>query len=157
MARNKKIIAAFPVFLAIAVFAWLPYANSQTSKSVNKKAGKNFSAIHDQAQSMIKEYSLVRASPKISADWGERNPFNGGYAAEDIQNGQQDHKENTSSVEYVLGGIFWNEQKPSAIINDSVVGVGSTVGLAMVKEITEDRVVLSHGNNEVVLVPRPGE
>jgi type IV pilus assembly protein PilM len=49
--------------------------------------------------------------------------------------------------EIVLTGIFWDKEKPLAIINGKVVGQGQSAGNKKVVEIKPDRVILSDGRN----------
>lgn len=44
-----------------------------------------------------------------------------------------------------LKGIVWDDQKPSAIINDTIVGKGDKIGDSIVIKIEPGRVVLNDG------------
>ncbi len=50
-----------------------------------------------------------------------------------------------------LEGILWDARKPAALINDTLVEVGSSVGGWKVVEIREDRVSLSDGQSTQTL------
>ena len=69
--------------------------------------------------------------------WG-RNPF--------VLN-----MKNFTGSTLVLNGVIWDDQKPMAIVNDNVVGVGDHVGANTVIDIQQDRVMLSDGTNNVEL------
>ena len=47
--------------------------------------------------------------------------------------------------EYLLNGILWDPQAPSAIVNNRVVNMGDQIGPWRVVEIQKDRVILSNG------------
>lgn len=50
-----------------------------------------------------------------------------------------------------LGGILWDKDKPVAIINDNMVGIGDAVGAYKVVDITQDSVALNDGTEEHTL------
>jgi len=50
-----------------------------------------------------------------------------------------------------LKGIIWNPDKPSAIINEHVVGIGDVIGNFKVKQITQDRVILENESSKLEL------
>ena len=52
---------------------------------------------------------------------------------------------------FQLSGIIYNPNKPKAIINDILAGVGDDVDGAKVLKITEEKVVLEHKGREVIL------
>jgi len=47
----------------------------------------------------------------------------------------------------ILSGIIWDKDKPSAIINNSIVELGDTVSGNIVVDIRQDRVILNDGSN----------
>ena len=53
--------------------------------------------------------------------------------------------------ELKLGGILWDKDKPVAIINDNMAGIGDTVGAYKVVGITQDSVTLNDGTEEHIL------
>ncbi|GEM_PF-7005086 len=157
MERNKKLTIALPVLLGIAICVWLPNLNPSASKSHgegNTKASKDLMASHHEAVSLIKGYSAIKTSRKTAMAWGERNPFDAGLIDKNIDNSKQGNTTNKSAVKYDLSGIFWNERKPSALINDSVIDVGSVVGSSTVREISPDKVILFDGAKDIVLILR---
>jgi hypothetical protein len=46
-------------------------------------------------------------------------------------------------------GVIWESEKPQAIINDQIVGIGDQVGKAKVTSIAKSQVVLSYPNKTV--------
>ncbi len=120
----------------------------------SKKEGKASSVSHKQVLSLIKAYAMTQAPVKTAMAWGERNPFDDTSMPRRIVKKEEGKKDNTSVVTYDLSGIFWNEQKPSAIINDLVVTIGSVVGSSTVKAIRPGEVVLFDGTKDIVLMLR---
>ena len=58
-------------------------------------------------------------------------------------------KGKTSSLQ--LNGIAWDEQHPTAIINNEITEVGSQVDEYPVVDIKKDRVILSDGERNLIL------
>jgi hypothetical protein len=52
---------------------------------------------------------------------------------------------------FVLSGILWDVREPAAVVNDTVVGVGSEVGKYRVIQITETNVLLKSNRDELKL------
>lgn len=50
-----------------------------------------------------------------------------------------------------LNGIAWDEERPTAIINNEIAEVGSQIDEYTVVEIRKDRVILSDGEQNLVL------
>ena len=48
-------------------------------------------------------------------------------------------------------GIVWDEKTPKCVINNRIVGVGDEVAGKKVKEVRQDRVILSDGFGETEL------
>ncbi len=122
------------------------------STSKAPKTLKDSLASHQEALSLIKDYSSTGNSSKTAREWDSRNPF---LAEAVLQSSKQDIKQVKEKKEtafvYSLSGIFWNEEKPSAIINGLVVEIGSAIGPSIVKEIGPNKVVLFDGKKEIVL------
>jgi type IV pilus assembly protein PilM len=93
---------------------------------------------------------VMPVSPAINPPVGSDSPDGSGPV--NLKNAQ----ENTPgmampgknlSPEIVLTGIFWDEEKPLAIINGKVIGQGQSAGNKKVVQIKRDRVILSDGQN----------
>jgi len=115
------------------------------------KASKDPSASHKQALSFIKDYSPGKILVKPAEDWGSLEPFYVRAVVKNISNDKKAKVTVKSEFVYSLSGIFWNEQKPSAIINGLVVEIGSAVGPSTVKEIKQNEVVHFNGKKDIVL------
>lgn len=76
-------------------------------------------------------------SPKKSShtSWG-RNPFS---------------FQRNIEMDVILSGIFWDREKPLAIINGATVGIGDTIEGKTVANITRDSVILSDGTVDFAL------
>lgn len=84
---------------------------------------------------IIAEFPIAEESFVYDA-WRKRDPFVPLVGAE---------REKGTLAGFPLQGIFWDERKPMAIINDEVVKTGDTVAGAIVKEIRRDAVVVEYG------------
>ena len=87
-------------------------------------------------------------SPKIltassHTEWG-RNPFVVAPAPAAAQ-------EKAAKKEHILGGVLWDPQSPSAVLNNRLVNVGDEVNGWRVVEIREKEVKLSDGSNTKTL------
>jgi type IV pilus assembly protein PilM len=92
----------------------------------------------------------VPVSPVINPPIGSDSPD--GSEPVKLKNGSGDTPvmiipEKSLAPEIVLTGIFWDKEKPLAIINGKVVEQGQPVGNKRVVEIKRDRVILSDGQN----------
>lgn len=72
----------------------------------------------------------------------KRNPFSYGSPG----NSQAVSLSNLS-----LKGILWNPDKPSAVINEHVLGIGDMIGNFKVTQITQDRVILENEGSKLEL------
>ena len=163
MDKNKKLIIVLPVLLAISVSVWMSNSRSPASKS--QKAGNP--AMNEQEFPTKKELIALLSAAATTKNmddnrmaWGARNPFDFSSfekkaVAKKVVVTDGSGKKEISL--YRLSGIFWNEVKPSAIINDAVVGVDAVVDFATVKEIRKDRVILNDGNKDIVLMSKAGD
>jgi hypothetical protein len=144
--KNKKLILALPVLLGIMIWVWLPnFSSVFSSGKAQTKTDNNLFAFHDEAVVLVKGLSSKDA-PRKTGVWDGRDPFD-----------SSDQKapapaQEVTAAGYELAGIFWNEQKPSAIVNDTVVNVGSTVGSSTVKDISPSKVTLFDGIKDIILV-----
>jgi hypothetical protein len=79
-----------------------------------------------------------RAKKSSYPSWG-RNPFSPQAAPIRASRGP------------ILNGIMWDREKPMAIINDNIVKVGDRVGLNLVVDIKQDKVILNDGTHDFEL------
>jgi len=50
-----------------------------------------------------------------------------------------------------ISGVVWNTDRPQAIINDKVIGVGDTISDSVVKDITKTSVIILYGDKEFTI------
>lgn len=96
------------------------------------------------------------AASEISLDaaWGEHQPFDSAMI-ETLPVFVPKPKESPKrSKPFSLAGILWSGPRPSAIIDNQVVGVTSVISGMTVKEITENAVTLTDGTEILVLTLR---
>lgn len=98
-------------------------------------------------------YANTAAEADDPASWGPRNPFESRVrnqlpAVTDPKAPPSERKV------YNLTGIVLGGMRPSAIINDIMVGEGGEIDGMVVKEIKEGEVVLSNGYADQVLYMR---
>ncbi|MCA9404945.1 MAG: hypothetical protein KC684_00260 [Candidatus Omnitrophica bacterium] len=162
-AREKKLKILLPVLIVISIFVWLP--NFQGGA---KKTGSltNFSDQDgaENIEDLFAKISLYSTDEKkqLSSfeDWG-KNPFvTENWIAERALQTQEALPEGMGDAgpqridqgqNIVLNGIFWNSQKPSALINNEVLGVGMQLNGYKVVKITRKTVVVDDGVNVLEL------
>ena len=131
MQRNSK-VAILIVFIAVAIFVWVP--KGKKTKDVSSTTS---SVTFDQAIPVIK--ALPRRRTEF-VNWG-RNPFAWQQVEEKVGD--------VSPLE--LFAIMWDNEGAQAIINESVVRVGDKITDKTVKQIEQNRVILTDGTKDYVL------
>ena len=131
--NNKKVIILI-VLVIIAIFGIM----------------RNLRAPYDRGGSAISDSSvltniagdisdLTRTVRKTDFDTWKRSPFiPTDVAAKEVPT-------------LALSGIFWDEKKPTAIIDDEIVTVGSKIGDAVIVDIQKGSVRLNDGANDFEL------
>lgn len=76
-----------------------------------------------------------KTGSSVQLQWGE-DPFSGKVYLKLTED---------KEAEFVVSGIVWDENRPTAIINNKVCETGSRVGGYTVVAIKQDRLVLSDG------------
>ncbi len=134
MKRNSK-LAILIVLMTGAVFVWVP--KGTRGKKAEDVSPDISSAAFDQTIPLIRTVPRKRTE---FVDWG-RNPF-----------ARPQREEKVGSVSNLtLSCIIWNERKALAFINESVVHVGDKITDKTVKQIEQNRVVLTDGIKDYVL------
>ncbi len=134
MKRNSKLAILF-VLMTVVIFVWIPKGKKHTAVTANTS-----SAAFDQAIPMI---SVVPRKRTEFVGW-PRDPF----AKPQIE--EKEEKRVGSVSDLKLGAIMWGN-RPSAFINNSIVSVGDKITDKTVKQIEENRVILTDGTNDYVL------
>ena len=131
MRRNSK-LAIVIALVAVAIFVWIP-----KDKKTENVLASNSSITFDET------IPVIRAAPRKRTEfvnWG-RNPFTFSQGEEKIG----------SISNLTLTAIMWNDKKPSAFMNETVVSVGDKITGKTVKQIEQNKVILTDGAKDYVL------
>ena len=145
MTRMKNILISFLFVFMASSWGWS--ASSGLVEFQDKK----------ELMDLVKEDN-ASSDIVLDAVWGERDPFDS-EAVKALPDFVPEKKK-ISVDKFLLSGILWKAHRPSAIINDKVVGVGSLLLGVKVLEIREGSVILGDGEDQVVLLPeakQPGD
>lgn len=156
MDKNKILTILFPFLLAVAIYVWAsPGVASprKISRSGSKTSFENASMTKDELKALVQGSFSVKISDSEAVRWGDRNPFDVSALEKSAALPPVVQLKKKTPV-YYLSGIIWNDEKPSAIINDSVVRVGSVIDAATVKSIAQDRVILNSDDKDMTLLLR---
>jgi hypothetical protein len=140
MGRNKRTIILF-FGVMLAVFPRAHVADGANSPVFPEKK---------ELQELIADESAT-VDNAVDPSWGSRNPFDAVTLKALLVPPPSPAVKIIETQNFVLTGTFWGGSRPSAIINDEVVGLGGKVQNMTVKDIREGSVVLTDGQNEVVL------
>lgn len=124
--NNKSVILAVLIIAAVSI--WLPKDKKPAAVS---------------ADTLEEEIPVITAVPKKRTefvDWG-RDPFMF----------SQGEEKTSGTSNLALCAIIWRAKKPSALINNSIVEVGDKIADKTVKQIEENRVILTDGTNDYIL------
>ena len=125
MDKEKILKVSLVILMVIAVLVWAK--GCQRPQMTAAAPLLNQGEISSLLAMSSGEAALARSSYPT---WG-RNPF--------VLETKQSIKKLT------LNGIIWDDQSPKALLGDRIVGVGESVGAAVVVEIHQDRVILNNG------------
>lgn len=98
-------------------------------------------AIFSDATPVIAEKDIARerrAKRSSFTSWG-RNPFS-------LYRGPA-----TTISGLALSGVLWDENAPTAIVNEEIVGIGDKIGIYTVVDIQKDKVILTDGTKNYEL------
>ena len=138
--RNKKVVAL--MILAVLAVISIIYGATATPKGRVKKAAVAGGQVAiAPAQAAAKNVVSTKRRPKRSQfkAW-KRNPFVSGITAS-----------TTMTTKLTLNGIIWNKTKPRAMIGDTMVVKGDTVGANKVVDIQPGKVILNDGTKDFEL------
>ncbi len=134
MQRNKKLTILIVLVTAV-VFVWVP-----KGKKANDTSSPVLLASLDQD---IPTIGVVPRKRTEFVGWG-KDPF----AKPQIE--IKEEKKVASVSDFKLGAIMWGD-KPSAFINNSIVSVGDKISDKTVKQIEQNRVIITDGINNYIL------
>jgi hypothetical protein len=135
--RNKKIIA----LAVLSVFAVISIIYGVTSPPKTNYGGRPAREAAVSGNTLLPDsiISVERKMPRSDyVGWG-RDPF------------LSKNARLKSLSRFNLNGIAWDEEKPVAVINGEVVGIGDSIIGNTIMDITPDRVVLSDGQTTTEL------
>jgi len=131
------------IFLGMVFFlagcAEEPYNTASGSSALASRTAKR---IREKKIARLQEIKAVRLR-ELKRDMEmlkKRNPFSPPAVEEE-----------ESITSLVLEGIIWDEETPSAMINDMIVNEGDMIEDKKVKKITRDSVILIENGEEEVL------
>jgi len=135
--KKQKQIIIIAVLILVLVVAWVNAFLSIKKRAVKKKAISQTAAVVPAAESTQQVSVAQPVYPKESHLEWLRCPFSGKFYT--------GYKGEASDLN--LAGILWDKEKPQAIINNEVVGVGSNVGAYSVVEIRQYSVFITDGSD----------
>jgi len=133
MQRNSK-LGILAVLMTAAILVWVSGRKRITSASATTSP-----AALDQTISVVRPVPRKRTE---FVDWG-RDPF------ARLQTGEEEKAGGVSNLQ--LNAIIWGDNEPSAFINESIVYVGEKICDKTVKQIEQNRVILTDGTRDYVL------
>ena len=132
MQRNSK-LAILIVLMTVVIFVWIP-----KGKKAKEVPPTTSSVTFEQAIPVMGEVPRKRTE---FVDWG-RNPFAWPRRDEKV----------CGVSNLTLFSIMWNDEGArAAAINDSIVRVGDKITDKTVKQIEQNRVILTNGIKDYVL------
>ena len=136
MKKSTQLII-LAVLLVVVIFVWSSLGKARrTTKAAVYEAGIE-STKDASGFSFWGKKSLKKRKSSEFKEWG-RNPF---LLSERVM----------ALSGFNLMGILWDEASPTAIINDTVVGINDSIEGSRVVDIKKDRVILTDGKNTVEL------
>lgn len=150
-AKKKKRDIVISVVL-LAVFAYSFTKNVLFYKFTPKEiSDATLTSVTDPSQSMsdqlvyvtnLRQYDRIRADQRKvwSEEWG-RDPFVQPETAARV----------VKAVNLTLSGIFWDEKKPKAVVNEKTLLTGDTIYGYTVVEIQPRAVILRTGDKNIKL------
>ncbi len=112
----------------------------------DKKSAKLAPVSHEQLVPQIVVPAKTIDIEKYSTlNWG-RDPF---YRA---KKGNIPVVSENVQINWILNGILFNKQTPSAVINKKIVGIGDKINGAKIIDITKTKVTLEKENSEIFIL-----
>jgi len=136
MDKNRIQIIITSFLAIIMIFVWI-----NTIKNIRKKISTNKANVQAYKDTLPALVSPASNKKTDKVDAWVRDPFSGKLYT-------SVRKQGNTPKTLSLAGIIWDKNKPAALINDKVVGVGDRVGGSTVVSIKNDRVLLNDGTND---------
>ncbi len=140
-----------PLLIFISLGIWFKASNTPGTVPFKKtKETKEADLLKNELTVLakqLKKVTVLSFSQELDEGWG-RNPF---YYGEEFKTNNALAQDKAVDSDPVLNGIFWDDQNPSAVINNRYVAVNDTFGEYTVMAIRKNVVVLSDGMDHIEL------
>ena len=136
-ARKRKNIV-YILFVLAAIFGFYNLYNNFETKSAKQVPVSQ----QPQIPQIVMPAKTIDIEHYLTLNWG-RDPFYlakkgaSSIVSDEVQNG------------WILNGILFNKETPSAVINKKIVGVGSEINGAKIIDITKTKVTMEKENSEI--------
>lgn len=152
MEKDKVLKCVLPLLVMAALGVWFKASNVPGKNfSVKKnREVKEAETLKNELTAMTKKFKKLNDQKSLDGSYGEwgRNPFYLDTEYQPKEEGGGPEQEDTGPV---LNGIFWDDENPSAVINNRYVAVNDTLGEYTVMAIQKNVVVLSDGMDHIEL------
>ncbi len=153
MDKNKKLIIALPILLLVSSSIWINLFKSSKPSSA-KSQQLDIETLLDKNLTLrlaaqLKEPERQAVKSRF-ANWS-RNPFDLVKKEKPPQDAAAVTEEPKAVIpdnppdQLNLSGIFWNQDKSTALINNEVVKVGSQMESYTIVDIKKDTVIVTNG------------
>ena len=146
---RTKLIAGFLVLAVI----WAGCNFKSDDSKPTEKVPQTIQPINAGLNSSIKSNSFIDIEIYESDSWG-RSPF---YLASlsSIQS-TASKSYDTNVLSWILSGIMYSNNSPTAIINKRPVKIGEIVDKAIVTQIDKEKVIIKYNHKEITLTVSKG-
>lgn len=151
--KDKALTFILPALVCLSMAIWYQ-ASTGPGKPVPVKKNrevKEADALKNELASMVKKFKKTDGQADAEGmdwEWG-RNPF---YLEKEFEVKEEEAvADDPGNREPVLNGIFWDDENPSAVINNRYVAVNDTFGGYTVMAIQKNVVILSDGMDHIEL------
>ncbi|MBF0522292.1 MAG: hypothetical protein HQL24_04460 [Candidatus Omnitrophica bacterium] len=159
MDKNKKIISIVLFLIVPAILFW--GSNSKPTKAPTPASTTATIFPNKKELTTLMQEDKDWQEKSVKVNWGSRNPFDVSVfktietsTASSLKPGTKVHGTAAGDNGLELMGILSSGPRPSAIINNEVVGLGAKINGMTVKEITDRAVILTDGEKEKILSMR---
>ncbi len=149
---EKRRTQLISLFLVVAVI-WAGF-NYKSEKFIqNIETPQTVQPLKADIYRSQSEHSFLDIKKYEAASWG-KSPFQ--MATLSTMNKSTQTVSQPKTLSWILSGILFNKNSPTAIINKRPVKIGQKIDKAIVTEIDKDKVIIQHNNNEITLTVSKG-
>ncbi|MDP8212747.1 MAG: hypothetical protein P9X22_05580 [Candidatus Zapsychrus exili] len=158
MKKEQKFKIVLPILMAVSVLVWFPsfvdFKKLKDIKESNQLLVENSNIVNQLSKFRIDIDSNKSAYESWSACPFSKEVFHKNRV-QDIEkdagiNRALINKKPMRSLE--LKGIFFNKERPCALINEEILGKGDVIGSSTVVSIDYDKVILNDGQEDFELI-----